>query len=67
MASVLVRLVFLTVGLGVTEIALTGIFGSGSLASWLLLIAIGLPLLVGGTLGFLTPMFDVRHDERTGS
>lgn len=65
MSGLVVRLILLTIGLGVTEIALTGVFNPGGLADWLLLLIVGLPLLVGGTLGFLAPILGTHTDERT--
>lgn len=65
MIGLLLRLGLLTVGLGATEIALTGVFSRGGIGDWGLLLLVGLPLLIIGTLGFLIPILGTRTDERT--
>lgn len=67
MAGIVLRLLLLAGGLGVTEIALTGLFSRAELTDWLLLLLVGLPLLVAGTRGFLGPMLGAHSDERTAS
>lgn len=65
MAALLLRLLFLTGGLGVTEIALTGLFGRAGLGDWLLLLVVGFPLLVAGTAGILSPAWGSQAHEGT--
>lgn len=65
MGGILLRLAILTAGFAVMEIGLTGIVTTGSVGDWLVVLAVGLPLIVSGTYGFLTPMLSGSLDERT--
>jgi len=57
MASVLFRLALLALGMGAVEIGLGDALPSGSLLAWGLVLLIGVPLIVAGSAGFMTPLF----------
>lgn len=56
MTDVLLRLILLAAGLGAVEIGLGSALVNGSLASWALVLLVGLPLIVAGSAGFMTPL-----------
>jgi hypothetical protein len=56
MAAILLRLAFLAIGLGAVEIGLPGALVGGSLAGWILVLLVGLPLIVAGSAGFMAPL-----------
>ena len=56
MAGVLVRLVMLAAGMGAVEIGLGEALVRGSVLGWALVLAIGLPLIVAGSAGFMAPL-----------
>jgi hypothetical protein len=60
MAAVLLRLVFLAGGLGLTEIAITSLATGDPV--WPAQIMVGLLLLVAGTAGLVAPL--LRSDPR---
>ena len=55
MAAVLLRVLLLAAGLGVTEIGLGGALVSGSLGGWALVL-LGLALIVAGSAGFMVTL-----------
>ena len=57
MVAVIIRVALLSLGLGIVEIGLGGGIVEGSLAAWALVLLVGLPLIVAGSAGFMTPMF----------
>ncbi|MBI3747311.1 MAG: hypothetical protein HY262_00455 [Chloroflexi bacterium] len=61
MRPLLVRLAILTLGMGVTEIGLTEAFGRGSPGAWALVLAVGFPLIIVGTMGLIGPLLAGRH------
>jgi len=65
MAAVLLRLTFLAVGLGAVEIGLGSGLVEGSLLGWALVFVVGLPLIVGGSAGFIGPL--LGGPKRKGS
>lgn len=56
MGAVLFRLVLLAAGMGLVEIGLGDALARGSLTGWLLVLLVGLPLVLGGTAGFVGPL-----------
>lgn len=56
MTAVLVRLGLLAVGMGTVEIGLGSALVEGTLASWALVLLIGLPFIVAGSAGFMAPL-----------
>lgn len=57
MAAVLLRLAAIAGGMGAVEIGLGSALVQGSIAGWLLVLLVGLPLIVAGSAGFMTPLF----------
>jgi hypothetical protein len=62
MGALLVRLVLLTLGLGLAETALASLLAGGSMAGWWLLAA-GLLAVVGGSAGVIVPILEGRHPK----
>ena len=56
MLAVLFRLGLLAIGMGATDIGLGPALIEGSLAGWLLVLVVGLPLIVSGSAGFMMPL-----------
>ena len=56
MSAVLFRLLLLALGMGLLEIGLDDAVGRGSLAGWGMVLLVGLPLILGGTAGFIGPL-----------
>ena len=56
MTAVLFRLGLLAVGMGVVEIGLGDSLVQGSPLGWALVLLVGLPLIVAGTVGFMAPL-----------
>ena len=56
MAAVLFRLGLLALGMGAVEIGLGDALTSGSPLAWGLVLLIGVPLIVAGSAGFMTPL-----------
>ncbi len=56
MAAVIFRLTLLVAGMGALEIGLGDALIKGSLASWALVLLVGLPLIVAGSAGFMAPL-----------
>lgn len=67
MAAVLFRLLLLAVGMGAVEIGLGGVLVEGSLASWALILVVGLPLIVAGSAGFMAPLLGGPQQKGTSS
>ena len=67
MAAVLFRLALLVLGMGAVEIGLGDAMVNGSLLGWALTLLIGLPLIVAGSVGFMTPLLGgpIRKGGRT--
>lgn len=61
MRSLLVRVAMLTLGMGLTEIGLTDAFTRGSLGAWALVLAVGFPLIIVGTMGLIGPLLAGRE------
>lgn len=61
MRPTLVRLAILTLGMGAVEIGLTETFDGGSPVAWALVLAVGFPLIVVGTMGLIGPLLAGRH------
>lgn len=64
MAAILFRVALLASGLGAVEIGLSGALVMGSLAGWILVLLVGLPLIVAGSAGFMVPL--LRSARREG-
>ena len=67
--AILLRLVILALGMGLTEIGLTDALGRGALFGWGLVVLGGLPLGLAGTAGFIGPIVGARGhpgDRRDG-
>ena len=56
MGAVLFQLVLLVAGMGLVEIGLGDAVVRGSLVGWGLVLFVGLPLVLGGTAGFIGPL-----------
>ncbi len=56
MAAVLFRIVLLALGLGTVEIGLGEALVNGSPFGAALALVVGLPLIVGGSAGFIVPL-----------
>ena len=56
MGAVLLRLLLLSLGMGLVEIGLGDALARGSVAGWGLVLFVGLPLVLGGTAGFIGPL-----------
>jgi hypothetical protein len=60
--AVLIRLLLLAGGLGLTEIAMTSLAAADPV--WAVQIALGLAFLVAGTAGLVTPLLRSQRPER---
>jgi hypothetical protein len=67
MAAVLFRLLLLAVGMGAVEIGLGSALVESSLAGWALILAVGLPLIVAGSAGFMAPLLGGPKQKGTSS
>ena len=56
MAAVLFRLVLLATGMGAVEIGLGDALAKGSSLGWALVLLVGLPLVVAGSVAFMAPL-----------
>ena len=56
MASILFRVALLTAGMAAVEIGLGGALVEGSLAGWVLVLVVGIPLIIAGSAGFIAPL-----------
>ena len=56
MGAVLFRLLLLALGMGLVEIGLGDAVGRGSAAGWGMVLLVGIPLILGGTAGFIGPL-----------
>ncbi|MEK6720077.1 MAG: hypothetical protein AABZ33_05325 [Chloroflexota bacterium] len=56
MATVLLRLILLAVGMGAVEIGLGSALVDGSPAGWALVLIVGLPMIVAGSAGFMVSL-----------
>ena len=63
MVPVLFRLLLLALGLGMVETGLFGALPSGSILSWLTVVA-GMILLVAGSAWFMVPLLGARRERR---
>ena len=54
----------LTAGLGLAEIGLGEAASRGSVVGWALLLLVGLPLIVGGTVGLIGPFLATGRRRR---
>jgi hypothetical protein len=61
--AILLRLVVLALGMGLTEIGLTDALGRGEPFGWGLALLGGLPLVLAGTATFIGPIFGARRDS----
>lgn len=60
MAAILFRLVLLALGMGLIEIGLGPALIESSVAGWLLVLVVGVPLTVAGSAGFIAPLLGGR-------
>ena len=65
MGAVLFRLLLLALGMGLVEIGLGDAVGHGSAAGWGLVLLLGLPLIIGGTVGFIGPLLTTGRTHRS--
>lgn len=56
MPAVLLRTSLLAAGMAAIEIGIGPALAQGSLASWLLVVLVGVPLIVAGSAGFMGPL-----------
>ena len=56
MGAVLFQLVLLVAGMGLVEIGLGDAVVRGSLVGWGMVLLVGIPLILGGTAGFIGPL-----------
>lgn len=56
MIAILFRVALLTVGLAAVEVGLIPALATGSIGDWVLVLAVGLPLIVAGSAGFIGPL-----------
>lgn len=63
MATVVLRLILLALGMGAVEIGLGSGLVEGSLAGWGLALLVGLPLIVAGSAGFIAPLLGGAHQK----
>ena len=56
MAAILLRLALLTVGIAAVETGLGDALVEGSVGAWALVLLIGLPMIIAGSAGFMTPL-----------
>lgn len=66
MMAILLRIALMTLGAGAIEIGIVPALVSGSLVDLALVLLVGLPLLIAGSIGFVRPLFK-GHDEVKGS
>ncbi len=64
MGPLLFRVALLTAGLGLAEIGLGEAASRGSVAGWALLLLVGLPLILGGTVGLIGPFLATGRRQR---
>ena len=57
MTAVLFRLGLLALGMGAVEIGLGDALVRGSVVGWAVVLLVGLPLIVAGSIGFMAPLF----------
>ena len=67
MAAVILRLLLLAAGMGATEIGLGSALVEGSFAGWALVLVVGLPFIVAGSAGFMTPLLGGPRQKGTSS
>jgi len=56
MIAVVFRLLLLAAGMAAVESGLGSVLVEGSVGSWLLVLLVGLPLIVAGSVGFMAPL-----------
>ena len=67
MAAVVLRLVLLATGLGVTEMGLANALAESSPGGWALALVIGLPLIITGSAGFMVTLLGGGRQKGTDS
>ena len=67
MAAIIFRLALLTAGMAAVEIGLGGALVEGSLAGWVLVLVVGLPLIIAGSAGFIAPLLGGAKQKGTSA
>jgi hypothetical protein len=67
MTAVLFRLVLLAGGMAAVEIGLGSALVEGSIGGWAVALLVGLPLIVAGSAGFMSPLLDGAREKGTPS
>ena len=67
MAAIIFRLALLTAGMAAVEIGLGGALVEGSLAGWVLVLVVGIPLIVAGSAGFIAPLLGGAKQKGTSA
>ena len=67
MAAILFRLALLTAGMAAVEIGLGSALVEGSVAGWVLVLVVGLPLIIAGSAGFIAPLLGGAKQKGTSA
>jgi hypothetical protein len=63
MAAILFRLLLLAGGMAAVEIGLGSALAEASVAGWALVLLVGLPLIIGGSAGFMAPLLGATQQK----